>query len=437
MPAPSVSLGALVRLALPATAFTVLTHGFRAVDQYFIRTVSMEAQAAIGASVFVLVLFSGLAELVAAGAAPLVARASGAEDPDARRRALSAGIAGALGVAVLVALTGGLGSGLVVQALGLSGRTALEADRYLSWLSWTALPLVLTPLVDLCLLAMGRARAPMLLHGLSLALNIVLTPWMIHGLGLGVAGAALASNVSRAATTSVGLWWLARASGLRPADLLDLTALGRVLRIGTPMGLGTVLYALVYWALLETSISPLGPHVNAALGIGFSALEGVSWPCFHGVSLATASLVGRALGAGDPAAARTAIRRAFPILSGLGLAAGAIFYFAAVPLTGLFAADERVHAAAIEYATILAASQVFVAWEALYEGVLAGAGDTRAVFWTSVPLNLLRVPLSWALAFPLGLGAAGVWWAINLTTMVKAALKAWMVRSDGWIQRSA
>ena len=47
------------------------------------------------------------------------------------------------------------------------------------------------------------------------------------------------------------------------------------------MGLGVAAYALTYWGILATTVSPMGPHVNAALGIGFSALEGVTWPAFH------------------------------------------------------------------------------------------------------------------------------------------------------------
>ena len=92
------------------------------------------------------------------------------------------------------------------------------------------------------------------------------------------------------------------------------------------------------------------------------------------------------------------------------------------------------HQAATEYAVILAASQLFIAWEVLSEGVLAGAGDTRTVFWYSAPFNLLRIPLAWALASPLGLGAAGIWWAINLTTYAKAILKGWATWRGRWAE---
>ena len=83
-------------------------------------------------------------------------------------------------------------------------------------------------------------------------------------------------------------------------------------------------------------------------------------------------------------------------------------------------------------ARALAWSQPLVAWEALAEGVLLGAGASRPVFWLSAPLNALRIPLAWALSAPLGWGAVGVWWAINVTSLGKAALKGWCAARGSW-----
>ena len=274
----------------------------------------------------------------------------------------------------------------------------------------------------------------MVLHCLSLALNIVLTPLLIHTAGLGIVGAALASNTSRAVATALGLWLLARTTGLRLADVRITSELKRVLRVGFPMAMGVAAYALVYGAMLKTSISPLGPHVNAALGIGFSALEGVSWPLFHGLSLAVASLVGRYLGAGKPELARGTVRLALPITIAGGVVASLVFWLGGAYLTGLFTNDAAVHAAATEYAVILAASQLFVALESLTEGVLAGAGDTRTVFLYSALINALRIPLAWLFAFPLGMGAAGIWWVVNVTTYFKAFGKSYAVWRGNWAE---
>jgi len=345
---------------------------------------------------------------------------------------LGTSLAGAGLLTLAVMFVGVAGAPLISTSLGLSGPAASECVRYLRTLSWTILPLVLTPVVDQGFIAMGNARAPMLLHGLSLALNIVLTPLLIHTAGLGIVGAALASNASRAVATVLGIWLLARTTGLRSADVRITPELKRVVRIGLPMAMGVAAYALVYWAMLKTSISPLGPHVNAALGIGFSALEGVTWPVFHGLSLAVASLVGRYLGAGRPELARRTIRLALPITVGGGVLASLAFWLGGAYLTGLFASEAKVHAAATEYAVILAASQLFVAFESLTEGVLAGAGDTRSVFIYSAPMNAIRIPLAWIFAFPLGMGAAGIWWVVNITTYFKALGKGYAVWKGKW-----
>ena len=339
-----------------------------------------------------------------------------------------------MGIALVVGAIGAFLADPLAGALGLKGETRAECGIYLRVISLTILPLVLTPLVDQSFINMGNARIPMWLHGLSLALNILLTPALIFGANLGIAGAALASNGSRAVTTGIGLVLLWKQAGLTVQCLRLGSELWRIFRIGWPITMGIATYSLVYWAMLTTSISPLGPHVNAALGIGFSALEGFTWPAYHGVSMALASFVGRYLGAGQPEMARLALRKSLPLVTGLGLLATVTFFFGGSFLTALFTDDPLVHRSATEYAMILAASQLFVAWESIYEGVLTGAGATKTVFWLSAPGNIMRIPLAWWMAYPLGMGAAGIWWAINLTTMLKALAKSWVVHRGNWLE---
>jgi len=424
----------LMKFAVPSILFAVLTHGYRSVDQFWIQGVSTEAQAALGASAFVIILYAAVIVILSAGASPLIARATGANDPVALRRSLGAGLSGVLGITILLMVLGVSSADLVASALGLQGETAEECAKYLRMLSWTIFPLVLVPLVDQAFIAMGNAKLPMKLHAYSLALNIGLTPFFIYDANMGIAGAALASNLTRALTTFVGFAILWRQTGMQMSDVRGGKELRRVLRIGLPVTVSVMAYTLVYWAILKTSVSPLGKEVNAALGIGFSALEGIAWPCFHGLSLAVSSFVGRYLGANEEAKAKDVVRKALPLATGLGLTAALIFAGAGPFLTGLFTEDPTVHKEAMLYAQILAFSQIFVAWEALFEGVLAGAGDTRTVFWLSTPFNLLRIPLAWFFAFPLGWGAAGIWWAINITTLMKALCKGWAVHRGRWAE---
>jgi len=194
----------------------------------------------------------------------------------------------------------------------------------------------------------------------------------------------------------------------------------------------TLLFAGVYTAIIKWVIAPLGTPLNAALGIGFSVLEGFTWPVFWGFSVAIASIVGRALGAGQLPFAQSAIRYAFFMLTAAGLIASAIFWFGAEPLAQIFTQDPAVLQHTLLYAHILAFSQLFVAYEALSEGVLSGAGATLTIFLWSAPFNLLRIPLCWLFAIHYGYGAAAIWWVINATTVVKAGGKAYAVWRGKW-----
>ncbi len=425
----------VLRFAIPSTLFSVLRHGYRAVDQYWIQHVSTEAQAAIGSSTFVLILFSGFFVMVSAGAGPLIARATGSGDHELRRNVLGASLCGVLVLTACTMLLGTVFAADIASMLGLSGETHRECVRYLSTIALTSFPLVLIPLVDQGFIAMGSARSPMVLHAFMLGCNIIFTPLMIHNFGLGVVGAALASNLSYFIGGSIGIVVLWGRTGASRKHLRLGGDFSRILKIGFPISMGTISYALVYWGLLYTSISPLGPHVNAALGIGFSVLEGFTWPCYHGIEMAVASFVGRMLGAGRPEQAWRSIRLTLPLSLGLGFSASLAFYFGASVLTGLFTEDPKVHDAAILYAQILAFSQICVAVDALCEGVLAGAGDTRTVFWLTTPFTVLRVPLAYWAAIYMGYGAAGVWWVINITSLAKATATSLGCLRGKWAQR--
>jgi Na+-driven multidrug efflux pump len=254
----------------------------------------------------------------------------------------------------------------------------------------------------------------------------------IYALNFGIGGAAMATGLSEGIAVLIGLMLLSRMKGFdHKAFRLNQYTL-RIIKVGLPMCWGTLVYAGVYWALLRWVISPLGPAVNAALGIGFSVLEGFTWPVFWGFSMGIASIVGRCLGAGEIAKALHAIQLAFRLVTLFGILASAVFWWGGEVLSKMFTNDAEVLQQAILYAHVLAFSQLFVAYEALAEGILSGAGKTKAIFYWSAPLNILRIPLCWLFAIDYGYGAAAVWWVINVSTLLKAMGKWSAVISGRW-----
>jgi putative MATE family efflux protein len=263
----------------------------------------------------------------------------------------------------------------------------------------------------------------------STILNVFLNWILIFECELGISGAALASGISRWIVVLIGVPMLIAELPPRWKTPFDTK---KILAMGFPVASGTILYSGVYWAIMYLCISPLGNAVHVALGLGFSVLEGISYPLYAGVMMATSSMIGRQLGAKDEQGLDETIKKGSVLSLGLGFSAMIVFLFCAEFICTQFTKSEAALEQAVLYAHILAYSQVFVALEAMSEGVLSGSGDNKRLFWLSAPLNILRIPLAYIFCFSFGAKAAGIWWAINLTTYIKCALKWNAIRVGKW-----
>lgn len=422
----------LIYLTLPAALSAMLNNAYRAIDQYAVQWLGVDAQAAIASCTFVLIAFFAGYTIFASGAISLVARAVGGENLQEQKRLIGSALTAAVVAGVIILSASGMLASWTVKSLGLQGGLADQAETYLRWHALFCLPQAVMPTLDAIFIAYGRTKVVLVLQITASLLNFLLNPVFIYVLDFGIGGAAMATGISQAVAVMIGLIVLSRTKGFDHKALrLNNHAL-RIIKIGLPMCWGTLVFAGVYWALLRWVISPLGSAVNAALGIGFSVLEGFTWPVFWGFSMGIASIVGRCLGAGEIAKAKQAIQLAFRLVTLFGFLASAVFWWGGEVLSGMFTNDAKVLQQAVLYAQVLAFSQLFVAYEALAEGILSGAGKTKSIFYWSAPLNILRIPCCWLFAIHYGYGAAAVWWVINVSTILKTLGKWSTVISGRW-----
>jgi Na+-driven multidrug efflux pump len=63
------------------------------------------------------------------------------------------------------------------------------------------------------------------------------------------------------------------------------------------------------------------------------------------------------------------------------------------------------------------------------EGAFSGAGNTVPPMLIATPLSVARIPAAYWLSYGMGLGVAGVWWSISLTSILKGILiTLWFLR---------
>ncbi len=429
---PDLDYKSLIYLTFPAALSAMLNNAYRVIDQHAVQWLGVDAQAAIASCTFVLIGFYAIYSIFSSGVISPLARAIGSNNEEEQKQIVGNALIAALLTGLVILTASGLLAPWTVKALGLHKGLASQAEAYLHWHALYCLPQAVMPTIDAIFIAYGKTKTVLLLQVTASVLNFVLNPIFIYWLGFGIGGAAMATGISQGIALLTGLTLLIKSDYLIWEFFRINRFTSRIIKIGLPMCWGTLVFSGVYWALLRWVISPLGPEVNAALGIGFSVLEGFTWPVFWGFSMGIASIVGRCLGADDIAKAKQAISLALKMMTLCGVLASIIFWLAGRMLSNLFTNDMKVLEQAVLYAQILAFSQLFVAYEALAEGILSGSGKTKTIFYWSAPLNILRVPFAWVFAVNYGYGAVAIWWVINVSTIMKTIGKWGSVASGRW-----
>jgi putative MATE family efflux protein len=430
---------AVIVLAIPMVMEMCMESLFAVVDVFFVSRLGADAVATVGLTESLLAIVYSLAIGLCIGATAVVARRIGEKDPD-----------GAAVAAVQVILVG-----LVVSAaLGVVG--AINARRLLAWMG--AEPAVLGPPATFTVIMLGGNAAIVLLFlnnaifraagdatiamrvlWIANAINLVLDPCLIFGLGpfpeLGVVGAAVATTTGR--TTAVLIQFAVLMSGrgrvtvrMRHLKIVP-EAMWTVCRLsGT--GLLQILINTTSWIGLVRVISSFGSPALAGYTIGIRTILFALLPSW-GLSNAAATMVGQGLGAGKPDRAEQAVWTAgFYNVIFLGVVS-LVFVVFTPSIVGIYTSDPEVAGHAINCLRIVSLGFVFYAYGMVLTQSFNGAGDT----WTPTLINvgcfwLWEIPLAWLLALRLGMGPAGVYIAVMVAFSTLAVVSAVIFKRGAW-----
>ncbi|CAE8584975.1 unnamed protein product [Polarella glacialis] len=169
-------------------------------------------------------------------------------------------------------------------------------------------------------------------------------------------------------------------------------------------------------------LSGLGPSNLAALGLGHR-VEALAYTVCEGFGAAASTIVGQWLGAGYEKEARHAAAHAAKFTAWVMVPLSVVMVLFPVPIVSVFTSDPVTVAASASYLRIIGFLAPAMGVEHVMDGALIGAGDTLPSLIWGLLLCLAR--LAAAIWLSGRFGVAGVWWAISLSTAVKAVLKSW------------
>ncbi|HEY6222709.1 MAG TPA: MATE family efflux transporter, partial [Gemmatimonadales bacterium] len=427
-------LAAMARIAAPTVVVQVGWMAMGVVDTLVVGRVSADAMAAValGNLLFLAVAIFGMGVLT--GLDPVVAQAIGAGEHGAVARNAQRGLLLTVGLTVFstVAL---LPVRPLVALLGQPSEVAPLVARYVYVAILGFLPFYVSVLERVLLQASGNLRpmvwAMFAANVLNLALNWVFVFGHLGVPALGAIGSSWATTLSRWALAIflVAFAWRSLGASIRPwrPGVLDVGALGRLLRLGAPIGLQYEL-ELGIFSLVGVLMGRLGAGAMAANQVALN-LASITFMVPLGVSIAAAVLVGQAIGRGDPAAARRAALAALCCGVGFMLVSGITMLSFPGLLARAYTSDETVQAIAATLIPLAGIFQVFDGTQVVSIGILRGTGDTRTPLIVNVVgYWLIGLPLAASLGLETTLGPRGFWWGLVAGLAVVAVILVARVR---------
>jgi putative MATE family efflux protein len=433
---------AVIVLAIPMVMEMSMESLFAVVDVYFVARLGADAVATVGLTESLLTIVYTVAVALCIGATAVVSRRIGERDPDAAAVAAVQVIAVGVVVSLALGVVGALNARTLLRLMGANDVVAGEAARFAVIMLGGCGCIILLFLMNAIFRAAGDATVAMRVLWMANGINLVLDPLLIFGIGpfpeLGVVGAAVATTTGRSCAVMVQLALLFFGSGRIKVGVRHLklvpAVMWNVCRLsGT--GLLQILISTSSWIGLVRVIATFGSPAVAGYTIGIRTVLFALLPSW-GLANAAATMVGQSLGAGKPERAEQAVWVAcrYNVIF-LGVI-GAAFIAFAPAIVAIYTSDPEVARYAVDCLRIVSFGFVFYAYGMVLTQSFNGAGDTWTPTWINVGCFWMwEIPLALTLALHVGMGPAGVFWAVAIAFSTVAVVSAVLFRRGRWKQR--
>ena len=288
---------------------------------------------------------------------------------------------------------------------------------------------------------MGNSKVPLYLSMMMNAINVGGNAILIFGVGMGVAGAATATRVSRVISAVAIILLLCSPEHLlhleRPFSFkLDFGMLKKIAYIGIPNGLENGMFQLGKIMVLSM-ITGFGTAAIAANAVSniiatFQVLPGMS------VGMAEITVCSRCVGAGDYEAARYYTRKILKLVHIL------IIVFS---VTTLVALPGIMHLYNLSDDAMTFTKQIIwyhgiccmLIWPEAFTlpNTLRAASDVKfCMILSIISMWVFRIAFSYIIAVRMGMGVLGVWIAMTIDWAVRAVLFIIRYRGKRWQHKS-
>ncbi len=225
--------------------------------------------------------------------------------------------------------------------------------------------------------AVGDSKRPLYFLIVSCLTNIALDLLLVVVCGLGVAGAAIATIVSQALSAVLVILALMRTDDmyhLNPHRIgFDKRMLGRIVRLGFPTGLQSVLYGLSN-IVIQTAINGQGTDTVAAW-TAYAKQDAMFWMIVNAFGISVTTFAGQNFGAGKPERVKKGMWSCLGMCAGTAVLLSVVMCAACPFLYRVFTTDDAVIRIGIQMTLFISPTYLTYVCVEVISGALRGIGD--------------------------------------------------------------
>lgn len=386
-------------------------------------------------------LFISLGIGVSVAGTSIISQLIGASKYEEANNYSSQLIAISLIVSIAFAVIGFTITPVIVRLMGATGDLAGYAVTYLR------ITFLDTPFMFLyfsfnsIMNSQGNTIMPMILSGISALLNVILDPIFIFTFGMGVAGAAWATLISKAVLAVVGIVILARHSSLiRPqfkGFKFDRDILRGLIRVAIPSSVGQSGAALGFMVLNGFIVS-YGTATLAAFGMVNRITSLIMQPAM-GFGAALTAIVGQNIGKDQIKRVREAFKKSMLLSLYVSIAGCILLIWKDNEIINLFIktkGDREVILQGITYLRYISVSMPLMGMFSIFQGVFQGSGHTKYSMEMEIGrLWLVRLPMILLFKSLTDIGSVGIWFSMSFSNLIVCIFGYIIYKRGKWENR--
>ena len=330
-----------------------------------------------GSSTQIVNLVVGFFTGLSSGASVIIAQFYGARDERSVQESLHTAYAFSILGSIAISIPGILLAPHLLRWMNTPAELVRDSALYLRIYFAGILFVFIFNVGSSILRAIGDSKHPLYYLMVCCLLNIILDILCVVWLDMGVAGAAIATFFSQAASAALVTRKLMVSGGILKLSLKQLrfhaNVLRSLLRIGMPAGFQSIMYSLSN-VIIQSALNSFGTDTVAAWSV-YGKLDAVFWMISGAIGISITTFVGQNFGARKYGRVKKSVRVCLGIDALISGVLVIFFLLLRNPLFRIFTNDADVIRIGCEMMALITPCYMFFICIEVLSGALRGLGD--------------------------------------------------------------